>query len=44
MTLPIAKISAFSLGGGRGMCTPIHFVNLTGENKIFKMLEFLSQT
>jgi hypothetical protein len=31
---------AFFLGGRRGTCTPKHFVNLTGESKNFKMLEF----
>jgi hypothetical protein len=31
---------AFFLGGRRGMRTPKHFVNLTGESKNFKMLEF----
>jgi hypothetical protein len=37
------KSRAFFLGGGggrRGMRTPKHFVNLTGESKNFKMLEF----
>jgi hypothetical protein len=33
--------SAFFLGGRRGMRTHKHFVNLTGESKNFKMLEFL---
>jgi hypothetical protein len=33
--------SAFFLGGRRGTHTPKHFVNLTGESKNFKMLEFL---
>jgi hypothetical protein len=32
--------SAFFLGGRRGTRTPKHFVNLTGESKNFKMLEF----
>jgi hypothetical protein len=32
--------SAFFLGGRRGMRTPKHFVNLTGESKNVKMLEF----
>jgi hypothetical protein len=32
--------SAFFLGGRRGMHTPKHFVNLMGESKNFKMLEF----
>jgi hypothetical protein len=31
---------AFFLGGRRGTRTPKHFVNLTGESKTFKMLEF----
>jgi hypothetical protein len=31
----------FFLGGRRGTHTPKHFVNLTGESKNFKMLEFL---
>jgi hypothetical protein len=31
---------AFFLGGRRGTRTPKHFVNLTGETKNFKMLEF----
>jgi hypothetical protein len=31
---------AFFLGGRRGTRTPKHFVNLTGESKNFKMLEF----
>jgi hypothetical protein len=30
----------FFLGGRRGTPTPKHFVNLTGESKTFKMLEF----
>jgi hypothetical protein len=30
----------FFLGGRRGMRTPKHFVNLTGESKNFKMLAF----
>jgi hypothetical protein len=30
----------FFLGGRRGTRTPKHFVNLTGEIKNFKMLEF----
>jgi hypothetical protein len=30
----------FFLGGCRGTRTPKHFVNLTGESKNFKMLEF----
>jgi hypothetical protein len=33
-------LSAFFLGGRRGARTPKHFVNLTGESKNFKMLEF----
>jgi hypothetical protein len=33
-------VSAFFLGGSRGTRTPKHFVNLTGESKNFKMLEF----
>jgi hypothetical protein len=36
----IYKSSAFFLGGRRGTHTPKHFVNLTGESKNFKMLEF----
>jgi hypothetical protein len=37
-------MSAFFLGGRRDTRTPKHFVNLTGESKNFKMLEFpLSQ-
>jgi hypothetical protein len=32
--------SAFFLGGLRGTRTPKHFVNLTGESRNFKMLEF----
>jgi hypothetical protein len=36
--LRLKKISAFFfLGGHRGMRTPKHFVNLTGESKNFKM-------
>jgi hypothetical protein len=31
----------FFLGGRRGMRTPKHFVNLTGESKNFKLLVFL---
>jgi hypothetical protein len=34
------NISAFFLGRCRGPRTPKHFVNLTGESKTFKMLEF----
>jgi hypothetical protein len=34
------KSSAFFLGGRRGTRTPKHFVNLMGESKNFKMLEF----
>jgi hypothetical protein len=30
----------FFLGGRRGTCTPKHSVNVTGESKNFKMLEF----
>jgi hypothetical protein len=33
-------VSAFFLGGRRVMRTPKHFVNLTGESKNFKTLEF----
>jgi PBP1b-binding outer membrane lipoprotein LpoB len=36
----IIIISAFFLEGCRGKRTPKHFVNLTGESKNFKMLEF----
>jgi hypothetical protein len=32
--------SAFFLGGHTGTRTPKHFVNLTGESKNFKVLEF----
>jgi hypothetical protein len=32
--------SAFFLGGRRDTRTPKHFMNLTGESKNFKMLEF----
>jgi hypothetical protein len=32
--------SVFFLGGRRDTRTPKHFVNLTGESKNFKMLEF----
>jgi hypothetical protein len=32
--------SAFFLVGRRGTRTPKHFVNLKGESKNFKMLEF----
>jgi hypothetical protein len=39
-TSKIHKNSAFFLGGRRGTRTPKHFVNLTGEGKNFKMLEF----
>jgi hypothetical protein len=31
---------AFFLGGRKGTRTPKHFVNLTGESRNFKMLEF----
>jgi hypothetical protein len=31
---------AFFLGGRRGTRTPKHFVNITGESKNFKMLDF----
>jgi hypothetical protein len=34
------KVSAFSLGARRGTRTPKNFVDLTGESKNFKMLEF----
>jgi hypothetical protein len=34
------KFSAFFLGGRRGTRIPKHYVNLTGESKNFKMLEF----
>jgi hypothetical protein len=34
------KSSAFFLGGRRGTRTPKHFVNLMGESKNVKMLEF----
>jgi hypothetical protein len=34
------KARAFFLGGRRGTRTPKHFVNLTGESKNFKMLDF----
>jgi hypothetical protein len=34
------KAVLFFLGGRRGTHTPKHFVNLTGGNKNFKMLEF----
>jgi hypothetical protein len=33
-------IRVFFLGGRRGTRTPKHFVNLTGESKNCKMLEF----
>jgi hypothetical protein len=33
-------VQRFFSGGRRGMRTPRHFVNLTGESKNFKMLEF----
>jgi hypothetical protein len=33
-------VSAFFLGRSRGTRTPKHFVNLTGESKNVKMLEF----
>jgi hypothetical protein len=36
----LSKTSAFFLGRRRGTCTPKHFVNLMGESKNFKMLEF----
>jgi hypothetical protein len=36
----ILRTSAFFLGGRRGTCTPKHFVNLTGQSKNVKMLEF----
>jgi hypothetical protein len=36
----ITTVRAFFLGGRRGTRTPKHFVNLTGESKNFKMLEF----
>jgi hypothetical protein len=36
----INMVSAFFLGGCRGTRTPKHFVNITGESKNFKMLEF----
>jgi hypothetical protein len=32
--------SGFFPGGRRGTLTPKHFVNLTGESKNFKMLDF----
>jgi hypothetical protein len=32
--------SAFFLGERKGTRTPKHFVNLTGESKNFKMLQF----
>jgi hypothetical protein len=34
------RTSAFFLGGRRGTRTPKQFVNITGESKNFKMLEF----
>jgi hypothetical protein len=39
-TVPLPLPRAFFLGGRRGTCTPKHFVNLMGENKNFKMLDF----
>jgi hypothetical protein len=36
----IVTTRAFFLVGRGGMRTPKHFVNLTGESKNFKMLEF----
>jgi hypothetical protein len=33
-------LSAFFLGGRRGTRTPKHFLNLTGESKNLKMLEY----
>jgi hypothetical protein len=33
-------VQGFFLGGRRGTRTPKYFVNLTGESKNFKMLEF----
>jgi hypothetical protein len=40
ITIQKVTSSAFFLGGRRGTRTPKYFVNLTGENKNFKMLEF----
>jgi hypothetical protein len=37
----MGRARTFFLGGRRGMRTPKHFVNLTGESKNFKMLDFL---
>jgi hypothetical protein len=36
----MGETSAFFLGGRRGTRTSKHFVNLMGESKNFKMLEF----
>jgi hypothetical protein len=36
----MGKARAFILGGRRGTRTPKHFVNLTGESKNSKMLDF----
>jgi hypothetical protein len=36
----MSRARAFFLGGRRGMRTPKHFVNLMGESKNFKMLDF----
>jgi hypothetical protein len=38
--LLLLLLSVFFLGGRRGTRTPKHFVNLTGERKNFKMMEF----
>jgi hypothetical protein len=40
MLTGIQLYRAFFLGGRRGTRTPKHFVNLTGESKNFKMLDF----
>jgi hypothetical protein len=39
-SLLMEEASAFGGRGRRGTRTPKHFVNLTGESKNFKMLEF----